>query len=82
MLSEEANSPFLGTLAALLVGAAAVAGTPNASSVMITAVTARMSLPVRRVPRGLHRRDEAPGRGGFVALAAPGTIPKLAGLVW
>src|SRR5262245_6795383 len=61
MLSEEVNSPFLGTLAALFVGAAAVAGTPNASIVMITAVTARMSLPRAPRPPRVRRRDEAPG---------------------
>src|SRR5262245_3252337 len=56
MLSEEANSFFLAATAALLVGAAAVAGAPSASKLMIRAVTARMYFPrAPRSPRGRAR---------------------------
>src|SRR5262245_1984558 len=64
MPSEEENSPFFAAAAAaaaLFVGAAAAAGAPNAISVMIKAVTARIWFPRAPRPRGSRSRDEALG---------------------
>src|SRR5215510_2580931 len=83
MLSEEANSFFLAVGAALLVGAAAVAGAPSASKLMIRAVTARMDFPrAARSPRGRARemRHRAWRFCGAQQKAGPGTIPRLTGL--
>src|SRR5215470_6717416 len=82
MLSEEANSFFLAVTAALLVGAAAVAGAPSASKLMIRAVTARMYFPrAARSPRGRvgEMRHSAWRFCGAAQKGRAGTIPKLAG---